>query len=601
MKSTVDPISLVKKAQQGDRRALNDLARAVKPRLSQHIQRMTLDEDLAQDLVQETLLAMVNEFQSLRDTERFWPWLSRIALNKVRVHYRANWRKKNGFMPDQLRNGNSNEVKDTLGEVIGREIKEIVLAAMHHLSPEHRAVIALRCYDQLSFPQIADQLGCGEFKARTLFARAKKTLGRNLARNGLSRGSLLGALVIFGKMSATSETAVADIAITPSILGVGLLPTAMATVASQAAVVIMTAAVATVGLPTWTYLEHQAEIRAESKQTTTHPSLDRHVWYYYPPGQDDVVMVHTRHLDRGQFWTWEWLQNEHGIYRRRDDTVTQVNAHLWQEDLSVLRLPTDPPAFSTFLDQCEGISTVAKSAPKQSDGFLVMSGMDEGGVFQRVLPHYDIDDEEALSRPWPAHVERRDERDAIHRQGWAGIRISGEIAGESVRGVGRIPLVMSQYETHSPWLKIKVGGNMLLEDSPHGALLRDGQGKTIRYYRRQSFFQGLTKPWAGLHCIDSVRRDGARQGLPFQTQRNDEDVTVTLSDRDLEIRYHLDMDRDLIRSISMWQADQPIGRLEFNYEESLEAPGSFARAPRSSSPRKYNSWWLSALARGEWK
>ena len=168
MEATIEHIPLVDKARHGDRQALNDLARAVKPRLLQHIQRMTLDEDLAQDLVQESLMAMLRQFKTLRDPERFWPWLSRIALNKVRAHYRSDWRKKRDGLPDQRRHAVTSEVKDALGEVIGREIKEIVLTAMGRLTPEHRAILALRCFDQLSFPQIGKQLGCGEFRARTL-------------------------------------------------------------------------------------------------------------------------------------------------------------------------------------------------------------------------------------------------------------------------------------------------------------------------------------------------------------------------------------------------------------------------------------------------
>lgn len=80
------------------------------------------------------------------------------------------------------------EVQDTVAAAISTEIKQIVASAMIHLSPEYRTVLTLRCYDHLSFPQIAKQLNCREFRAHALFCRAKTALGKNLAKGGLGKG-----------------------------------------------------------------------------------------------------------------------------------------------------------------------------------------------------------------------------------------------------------------------------------------------------------------------------------------------------------------------------------------------------------------------------
>jgi RNA polymerase sigma-70 factor (ECF subfamily) len=56
MENDAEYIELVKKAQNGDRVSLNLLAEQVYARLSQYVVRLTLNEDLAQDIVQETIL-----------------------------------------------------------------------------------------------------------------------------------------------------------------------------------------------------------------------------------------------------------------------------------------------------------------------------------------------------------------------------------------------------------------------------------------------------------------------------------------------------------------------------------------------------------------
>jgi len=105
------------------------------------------------------------------------------------------------------------EIQDTVAGVISKDVKQTVIAAMQKLPPEQRIVLTMRCYEQLSFSQIAEQLGYREFRARILFTRAEKSLSKNLVKNGLGKGSLLGALLIFGKMTATSEASAANISL----------------------------------------------------------------------------------------------------------------------------------------------------------------------------------------------------------------------------------------------------------------------------------------------------------------------------------------------------------------------------------------------------
>ncbi|MHC4739933.1 MAG: RNA polymerase sigma factor, partial [Planctomycetota bacterium] len=79
MEKSVDYVGLVEKAQLGDKECLNRLAEAVRERLYSYVYRYTLADDLTNDIVQESILKMLEALGELRETEKFWPWLYKIA------------------------------------------------------------------------------------------------------------------------------------------------------------------------------------------------------------------------------------------------------------------------------------------------------------------------------------------------------------------------------------------------------------------------------------------------------------------------------------------------------------------------------------------
>jgi len=80
----------------------------------------------------------------------------------------------------------------------------------------------MRCYDGMSYAEIAESMGCTEFGSRMLFLRAKKASKGSWPAAGLRKGSLLMALVVFGKMTAPTKVAAAQIAVTAATVDVGL-------------------------------------------------------------------------------------------------------------------------------------------------------------------------------------------------------------------------------------------------------------------------------------------------------------------------------------------------------------------------------------------
>ena len=195
-------------------------------RLGEHVYRITLQANLTQDIVQESMLEMFKVLGKLKHADKFWPWLYGIAFNKIRHHNRSQGRKKTVPMSSLDYEGPAGESQDGLAKVISQELKQIVISSMSKLKPRHRAILAMRCYEELDYSEIAKLMSCSEFAARMLFYRARKSLAKQLSRQGLGKGSLLLALTVFGKLTATSEAAITAMSVSAGAVKVGL-PVAM--------------------------------------------------------------------------------------------------------------------------------------------------------------------------------------------------------------------------------------------------------------------------------------------------------------------------------------------------------------------------------------
>jgi RNA polymerase sigma factor (sigma-70 family) len=225
MTADIDDSGLVQQAQLGDQRSMDCLADEARRRLSPYLYRLTLNHDLAQDLLQETLLKMVESIKDLEHPDRFWPWLFRTAMGQVQHHYRDRTRAAEVEFSRRSRSRLSDHVardhEDGLNRLVREELVRTVVMAMADLNLTYRNVLTLRCYEQMSYAQIASVMDCKELRARVLFFRARRSLSRRLARKGFDKGLLLTGLGLFGLLTAPADSASAAGTITAASLQVG--------------------------------------------------------------------------------------------------------------------------------------------------------------------------------------------------------------------------------------------------------------------------------------------------------------------------------------------------------------------------------------------
>ncbi|MHC4394630.1 MAG: RNA polymerase sigma factor [Planctomycetota bacterium] len=572
MEDTIDYIALVQQSRLGDRESLNRLAKLAGERLRVYVYRLVLDEDATQDIVQESTLEMLKILGKLKKAEKFWPWLYGIAFNKIHRHHRELQRRYRKI-PGSVRGYGSTQKDEQEGvaNLVSEELRQIVSGAMRQLKTQHRAVLTMRCYDAMSYSEIGESIGCSEFAAKMLFLRAKRSLQRQLSRRGLGRGALLTALVLFGKMTAPSEAAAAKVTVTAGSIKVGATA-GLAGIATSKAVILplATAGVVAVGTMVATSGPEGSLAVPAEKQFVTSPiaggaersnkSIDEY-WYYYPSKVPEAVMM--RLMQSGRCVV---RQNESGNYyfEKRSNAIYIENYRPWHEDLSVWRLPTDSLGLREFLPQVEGRAYETEYVPGKGNGLLVIAKREaEGnGGDMRTTYQYNVLDEEYFRYNLPTGAKIVDNRDAMHERGWTYFRIKGKVNGQMVDGTGRIPFVYEGSLENRPWLRLRVGRKQLI----------DAGGVRL--------FKGLGRPWAGLHTIDTVRRDAAEKKIAFETRliSAGTKAEVTLATEKGGLRYIIDMDKDIVERIIYTGESQ--GELVFTYLQEIDDIGREFSEPR---------------------
>ncbi|MCP4261099.1 MAG: sigma-70 family RNA polymerase sigma factor [Planctomycetes bacterium] len=173
---------LLSSARSGSSKSMGQLAVVVWERLYPFVFRTTLNHDLTEDILQETLLAVVTQVASLRKSQRFWPWVYRVAWNKIQdSRRRSRLRSRDKVSLFRSHVNDSQAGGDSLLDAqIHAESLQQVSEVLEQLSHKHKDVLRLRYYEQLPYDRIASMTRTTPQMARVRFHRAKKCLKARL-------------------------------------------------------------------------------------------------------------------------------------------------------------------------------------------------------------------------------------------------------------------------------------------------------------------------------------------------------------------------------------------------------------------------------------
>jgi RNA polymerase sigma-70 factor (ECF subfamily) len=225
-------IQTIRQAQTGNSQSLSAVSERVRQKVYTYIYRLTLDYHLTEDLTQETVLEMIKSLPQLEvhHVNGFWGWIFRTALGKVQHHFRLQGAKRlarETTSDEFVLESQASDDNNPMNALVSEEIRKTVLSAMQAIKIKYRNILVLRCFENLSYGQIAGITGGSELKARLLFFRAKHSLKNQLEHHGFKRDHLLAVLTMFagltlgtGKKAAAGEVVLASSLETG--LGIGL-------------------------------------------------------------------------------------------------------------------------------------------------------------------------------------------------------------------------------------------------------------------------------------------------------------------------------------------------------------------------------------------
>ena len=124
MDGSFDYTELVEKAQLGDEASMSRLAELARESLRRYVFRVTLDESVTQDILQEVMLEMFKVLGKLKRADRFRTWLHGIAFNRIRRHYGQDWCRKKVPMSEEEYLNHPGESREGLANLVNQELKQ---------------------------------------------------------------------------------------------------------------------------------------------------------------------------------------------------------------------------------------------------------------------------------------------------------------------------------------------------------------------------------------------------------------------------------------------------------------------------------------------
>lgn len=168
---------LVLQCQQGDAAAFDQLVERWQQPLMNYAYRLTDDRAAAQDVVQETWMAVIRGLVALRDMTLFRAWLFRIASHKCQDHWRRNRSRERFVTEVQNQPESCSSASGSPGAV-----RTDITAAFRRIPPESRVVLDLMYMEDFSVGEIADMLSLPEGTVKSRLFHARKQL-RQLMEN----------------------------------------------------------------------------------------------------------------------------------------------------------------------------------------------------------------------------------------------------------------------------------------------------------------------------------------------------------------------------------------------------------------------------------
>ena len=195
---------LMAQCRQGDMSAFELIVRRYQDRMVNYITRVINDHHRAEDLAQEAFLRVLGSVQRYRPKGQFKNWLYLIATNLCRNELRNRNRQSTDLFSqlvldssDSPGDQQSPVFEDLLSDsrylpdqLYEQKEREQAIRQQVDLLPENqRLSLVLVTYQELSYQEVSQIIGCSVSAVKSLIHRARQKLKRKLIEIGIEESS----------------------------------------------------------------------------------------------------------------------------------------------------------------------------------------------------------------------------------------------------------------------------------------------------------------------------------------------------------------------------------------------------------------------------
>ena len=173
-------LGLVKRAKAGDYQAFDLLVLKYQSRLISTAFKFVKDQQIAEDLVQDSFIKSFKSIGSFREDSTFYTWIYRITVNTSKNYLVSKKRKDELLQTDISKEENfviEPKDKDTPEDLFhANQLHKVIIESLNGLGEDTKTALTLREFDGLSYEQIAEVVNCPVGTVRSRIFRGREVI-----------------------------------------------------------------------------------------------------------------------------------------------------------------------------------------------------------------------------------------------------------------------------------------------------------------------------------------------------------------------------------------------------------------------------------------
>ena len=178
---------LVKRVQQGDKRAFDLLVLKYQHKIAAIVSRFVKDSAEVHDVTQESFIKAYRALGSFRGDSAFYTWIYRIAVNTAKNYLVSRGRRPPASdvdVDDAEFLASADGLRDVASpeaELMKDQLEAAVHSAIRALPEDLRTAVTLREMEGMSYEEIAEVMDCPVGTVRSRIFRARESIDKHIS------------------------------------------------------------------------------------------------------------------------------------------------------------------------------------------------------------------------------------------------------------------------------------------------------------------------------------------------------------------------------------------------------------------------------------